>query len=226
MEYKSVRTLQLNEKSKLGWLQTSSYHVLSILDLKSTSEPLKKISINTTMNIGFEGTPSYQPYQITYLQEVSTDKFLLYCKGTNVFQEHSRFWLVDAQRQGMPNFVRKIGSENNQDLFGFRKYYLRTVGEFVIYQGEQFQHLVDPAQASLKLNEEGSVRLAIRKNKVIHDESTGLHSFEMEVKEGGREVGFRVTWQVSLKEQFMQMLLHIYEDFDDDLLQDAIELLP
>ena len=70
------------------------------------------------------------------------------------------------------------------------------------------------------------MRLAIRKNKVINDESTGLHSFEMEVKEGGREVGFRVTWQVSLKEQFMQMLLHIYEDFDDDLLQDAIELLP
>jgi hypothetical protein len=79
----------------------------------------------------------------------------------------------------------------------------------------------------VNLNPEGTaVQLAIKKNKLMHDELMGLHSFEMEVMEEERRVNFKVTWQVSLKEQFMQMLLHINEDFDDDLLQEAISLLP
>ena len=39
------------------------------------------------------------------------------------------------------------------------------------------------------------------------------------------ELKFTVTTQANLKDIYMDMLLHINEDFDDDLLQDAIELI-
>ena len=39
------------------------------------------------------------------------------------------------------------------------------------------------------------------------------------------ELKFTVTTQANLKDIYMDMLLHINEDFDDDLLQDSIELI-
>ena len=52
-----------------------------------------------------------------------------------------------------------------------------------------------------------------------------FHSQNVREKDGRIEVQIEVTREESLKDVSMQFMLHLDEDFDDDLLLDALSLL-
>jgi hypothetical protein len=106
--------------------------------------------------------------------------------------------------------------KDNLTLFDYNSYQWKSFGPFVVKRAEGKTHL-DP---------EKRFSLGYKSAKVTTNSHIYMHSYFWKQKILDTEkIKFEIITRVDEISIVMHMLLHLNEDFDDDLLMDAMECI-